>query len=263
MLAVLIYGISTVYGIFLWRRGFREDNRICYLLLLAGMGLHWIALTKRGLSLGQCPNTNLYEATAFTGWTIAAAYLGLGLLRRFRFLGVLVAPLLLGLGVFALMPGLDTRGPTPTIPNIWTTIHASVVLLAYGAFGLSAMAALMYVKQERDLKAKKASALFALLPPIQRLELSTTRLLVAGFALLTLGLLLGFAGLWHSKHTLFVKDAKLLWSCVVWLAYAALLGLRWKHAMSPRRVAWGALGAFTFVMLTFWGFNLLSGLHNP
>ena len=42
--------------------------------------------------------------------------------------------------------------------------------LSYGAFGLSAVAALMYLTQERNLKFHKLQAIFSLMPPIQRLE---------------------------------------------------------------------------------------------
>ena len=33
-IAVLFYGISMVYSVFLWRKGFRQDNRVNYFLLL-------------------------------------------------------------------------------------------------------------------------------------------------------------------------------------------------------------------------------------
>ena len=42
-----------------------------------------------------------------------------------------------------------------------------------------------------------------------------------------------------------------------------LLILRWRFAQTGRRFAWGAVGSFAFVLLTFWGFSLLSGIHNP
>ena len=78
LLAVAIYGLSMVYSVFLWRKGFREDNRINYLLLLLAFGLHTTAMVKRGFSLNHCPVTNLYEATTFAAWTLVAMYLAVG-----------------------------------------------------------------------------------------------------------------------------------------------------------------------------------------
>ena len=46
----------------------------------------------------------------------------------------------------------------------------------------------MYLTQEHDLKFHKLRAIFSLLPPIQRLERVTSRLLIGGFVLLTAGL---------------------------------------------------------------------------
>jgi len=38
--------------------------------------------------------------------------------------------------------------------------------------------------------------------------------------------------------------------------------MRYKFAQGGRRFAWGAVAAFAFVLLTFWGTNLLSPLHH-
>jgi ABC-type transport system involved in cytochrome c biogenesis permease subunit len=50
---------------------------------------------------------------------------------------------------------------------------------------------------------------------------------------------------------------------VVWLLYLGLIVMRWRFAQGGRRFAWSALGSFVFVLLTFWGTNVLSPLHNP
>lgn len=263
MLAVVVYGLSTLYSIFLWRKGFRRDERVNYLLLCAGLALHSIAMMQRGFSLSRCPVTNLYEATAFVTWTIVAVYLAIGLMRRLRFLGAFTAPVVTVLGVFALMPDLDTHGPQPQFNPPLASMHASLILLAYGAFGLASVASVMYLTQEHDLKFHKLRAVFAFLPPIKRLEVVTNRLLIAGVALLTLGLGMGALWLKREKGVYFSTDPKIVWSLFVWLMYAALLVGRWRFAQHGRRFAWGAVGSFCFVMLTFWGFNLLSDIHNP
>ena len=263
LLAVVVYGVSTVYSILLWRKGFRQDNRVNYLLLVLGLGLHTIAMAKRGFTLARCPVNNLYEATTFVAWTIGAMYLGLGLLRPLRFLGVFAAPVLFGVGVFALMPDLDKPGPQPMFRHALSSLHASLSLLAYGAFGLGCVAALMYLSQSHDLKFRKLRAVFALLPPIQRLEMVTGRMLLGGFVLLTAGLTLGCLWLKQEKGVYVNADPKVIWSAFVWLLYLGLLAMRWLFAQRGRRFAWGVIGSFSFVMLTFWVFSLWSAIHNP
>jgi len=88
-------------------------------------------------------------------------------------------------GVFALMPALDPpHGPQPEFSGALRSLHAATILQAYGAFGLAAVAASMFLAQQRDLKVHKLRALLSLLPSMQRLELVTHRLVLVGFALL-------------------------------------------------------------------------------
>lgn len=265
LLAVILYGVSMVYSVFLWRKGFRRDDHVTYLLLLAAFGFHTAAMALRGFSLNHCPVTNLFEATIFALWTIVALYLVLGLWSRLRFLGAFASPVLFAIGVFALMPSLDaTHNPRPELPVAWTSLHAALMSLSYGAFGLSSVAALMYLTQERNLKFHKLRAIFSLMPPIQRLELAVGRLLFAGFVLLTLGLATGVVDLTHINNPhLYRGDPKIVWSALVWILYLGLVVMRWKFSQVGRRFALGAIGSFVFVLLTFWVTNVLSPLHNP
>lgn len=262
LLAVILYGCGSVYSIFLWRRGFRRDDVVNYIILLAGCALHTWAMIQRGLSFDRCPVNNLYEAMTFVAWTIVAAYLALGLVPRLRHLGALVAPILFGIGVFALMPALDAPyKDQPQFHGGLVSLHAALALLSYGAFGLSSVAALMYLTLEHDLKFRKLRAVLSLLPPIDRLEKITSRLLWAGFFLLTAGLaFIPFLPNEHPGQHL-AADPKVPWSALVWLLYLGLLVWHSRFAQSGRRFAWGAIGTFAFVLLTFWGVNLLSPSH--
>jgi len=261
---VVLYGLSTIYSIFLWRRGFRQDDHVNFFLLLAAFGLHTTAMFLRGFRLNHCPVTNLYEATTFAAWTIVTAYLLVGLWPRLRFLGAFTSPVLFAIGVFALMPSLDsTHVSKLNLPVVWTSLHAALLSLAYGAFGLSSVAALMYLTQERNLKIHKLRAILSKLPPIQRLEVVVARLLLAGFVLLTVGLVIGAYVLAHVPNPeVYRGSPKIIWSTVVWLIYLALIIMRWKFSQGGRRFALGAIGSFVFVLLTFWGTNVLDTLHN-
>jgi ABC-type transport system involved in cytochrome c biogenesis permease subunit len=265
LLAVILYGISMIYSVFLWRRGFRKDDRINYILLLTAFLLHTTAMVKRGFSFNRCPVNNLYEAITFLSWTIVAAFLVVGLFRRLRFLGAFASPILFAIGVFALMPPLDkAHSGHPDFHTSWGVIHGALILLSCGAFGLSAIAGAMFLTQEHDLKFRKPRAMFSVLPPIQRLERVMSWLLVCGIALLTLGL--AFAPLLiaevQAQGGRFKGDPILYYSVFIWIVYSLLLVLRWKFGQTGRRFAWGVVGSFAFLLLTFWGFILISPLHN-
>jgi ABC-type uncharacterized transport system permease subunit len=262
-IAVAIYGLCSVYAFFLWRRGFRRDERISYLMLLAAFAFHTTAMFQRGFSLSSCPVTNLYEAITFVLWSITTAYLGLGLWRRFRFVGAFASPVLFCLGVFALFPELDQHGAEPDFVKGWSSLHASLILLAYGAFGLASVAGAMYLTQERDLKMHRVRAVLSLLPPMGRLQATIGRLVMVGFALLTVGLILGGHTLRTQQRSFSIWDAKIWWSVLVWFIYLGLLIMHWRYAQRGRRIAWGVVASFAFVLLTFWGTNLMSGIHHP
>lgn len=262
--AVVFYGMSAAHSIFLYRKGFRHHNQVNYLLLSGAFTFHTIAMFWRGFAQHRCPISNIYETTTFVVWTIVALYLLIGLWSRLRFLGAFASPILFAIGVFALMPGLDpVSKDLPTSSGGLASLHASLILLSYGAFGLSSVAGFMYLCQEYDLKHRKLRAVSSLMPPIQRLEIVITTSLACGFVLLTLGLGVGAFGLRLPSGVSYWQDPKVHWSIFVWLLYLAQLILHWGFAQRGRRFAWGAIGSFAFVILTFWGFSLLSGIHNP
>ena len=77
----------------------------------------------------------------------------------------------------------------------------------------------MYLNEEHDLKFNKSRAVLSLLPSIERLDLITTRLLAAGFILLTSGLALAPLLMKEQFGVFYQKDAKILWSFFVWILY--------------------------------------------
>jgi ABC-type uncharacterized transport system permease subunit len=263
LLAVIGYGLSSAYSVFLWRKGFRKDDRVNYLILLAAALLHTVAMVKRGFSIDQCPVNNLYEATTFITWTIVVTYLFFGLFRRLRFVGAFASHVLLFLGVFALMPALDPpHAAKPDFSNGLVSLHATLIFLGIGAFGLSAVAALMFLSEEHDLKFHKLRAIFSLLPPIQRLERVMNSLLLSGIFFLTAGLFFSPFLVKEKFGVYFKSDPLLDYSIFIWVFYLALLVSRWKFGQGGRRFAWSTLGSFAFIILTFWGFLLLSPVHH-
>jgi ABC-type uncharacterized transport system permease subunit len=261
LLAVMVYGASMIYSVFLWRKGFRRDDRVNYFLLLMAFALHTTAMFKRGFSLNRCPVNNLFEATIFFTWATALTYLLIGLLPRLRFVGAFASPVLFAVGVFALMPSLDPpHGPKPEFSGALTSLHAATIMLAYGAFGLGAVAAAMLLTQQHNLKFNKLRAVLSLLPPVERLDVVASRVALIGFVLLTVGLSAG-GHLPRPIGVAYWSDSKVMWSALLWVLYAGLLFGHMRAIFTGRRFAFGLIGIFIFLLLTFWGTNLLSTLH--
>jgi ABC-type uncharacterized transport system permease subunit len=197
----------------------------------------------------------------FLEWALALATLLVSLRSKLRFVAAFASPLLFVIGVFALMPSLDPpHGPERQFTGWLVSLHAATILLAYGAFGLGAVAGLMYLSQRHNLKFKKLFTVFSLLPPIQRLDSVATSLVLVGFVFLTIGLSAG-GRLPRPENVSYFSDAKVKWSAFLWGAYLALILGRWKFNFAGKRFAIGTVSLFVFLLLTFWGTNLLSKLH--
>jgi ABC-type uncharacterized transport system permease subunit len=259
--AVIIYGVSALYTIFLWRQGFRKDDRVNFILLLSGAFFHTSSMIGRGLSFARCPVNNLYEATVFITWAMVVACLIAGFWKRLRYLGVFASPVLFGMGVFALMPALDEVQPELLVKGM-RSMHAALTLLACGSFGLSAVAGAMFLTQDHNLKFNKLRAFATLLPPIQRLDLVASLMMRCGFGLLSWGIITGSLWLKETKQVYYKSDPIIHWTILIWIFYLVLLILHWKFGQRGRRFAWATIGAFVFILLTFWGFYLLSPVHH-
>ena len=229
--------------------------RLNLAVVAVGFALQTWFLCVRGGALGRCPLTNFFEVVGFLCWALVFFYLIVGNTYRLSPLGLLTAPLVGALQIFALTAGLDRAGShTPRdAVNPWLETHAAFSMLAFGAFALAGVAGGMYLWQERQLKTHRVRAIFFQLPPIADLGRLNARLLVVGFVLLSVGLVAGvFMGVPNSAP-------HLVWAVVVWLLYAFLVQARWgAWRLGPRRVATWSVGAFGLSLLTLSGLSFVS-----
>ena len=224
-------------------------------LVAAGFVLQTAFLCARGQALGRCPLTNFFEVVGFLCWALVFFYLIVGNTYRLSPLGLLTAPLVGGLQIFALAALPDRAGghTARDAVNPWLETHAAFSMLAFGAFALAGVAGGMYLWQENQLKSHRVRAIFFQLPPIADLGRLNARLLVVGLALLSVGLVAGaFMGVPNSAP-------HLVWAVVVWLLYAYLVQARWgAWRLGPRRVASWSVGAFGLSLLTLSGLSFVS-----
>jgi HemX protein len=225
-------------------------------VLLIGFILNSIFLYERGKALGQCPLTNLFEVVAFINWSLVLTYLAIGPVYRMSILGAFTAPLVFLLNFLALVVPVDV----PVSPHHlgWTLeAHAALTLIGFGMLGVAALAGLMYLIQEHQVKRRSLDNWFYSLPAMGRLETVHRLVLKWAFLLFSIGMLFGF---FIPRQTAF-DWVKVFWSAFVWLVYAViLLAPRLVH-MSRKKAAWLSVTGYIFLLLTFWGINSLSQDH--
>jgi HemX protein len=237
----------TMYA--LGARHYRK-SRFNFGAIFCGCLFQTAFLFQRGHALGRCPLTNLFEVFIFLSWSIVLLYLVVGTAYRLSLLGFFTSPLVFILQTVALLLPIDTPAVLKSAhPNPWLELHAAVSVIAYGAFALACVAGVMYLVQERQLKTHHIRSIFYQLPPIHDLAVAITRLLLAGFVLLTGGLLAGFL--------VGQPLVKIALGVGVWVVYGVILQAEWWKKISPHRVAIFSVVAFTFALSTLWGMNLI------
>jgi ABC-type uncharacterized transport system permease subunit len=254
-LAQLFYAASVALTIRRLRVGgaSAQLHRWNFLTMLFGFVLHTVFLYLRGMRIGRCPLTNPFEVQVFLAWGMVVFYLLIGPSYRVLFLGTFTAPAVLALCVVPLLAPIDVARQAPAARSPWIEFHAAIALLSCGAFALAAVMSVMYLWQERQLKARRVTPSFLQLPSVEQLDVVALRLVIVGFALFTVGIIGGFIS-YRIVHQL--AAAKIVWAWAVWVAYALVLAARTAGSVRGRKFAVMTITVFVVMLGTFWIINL-------
>jgi ABC-type uncharacterized transport system permease subunit len=248
LLSTLLAAIGGMFGMLSVHRGIRSRGTVLWMAAAFLFQLGFLAL--RGEARAACPLRDLGEILAFLAWSLTLFYLATGPAYRVSLLGVFTAPVVVVFQAIALAPGVLERFPGKVAgTDPWRETHAALSVLSYGALALAAVAGVMFLVLDRQLKVHHLkSGLFRNLPPVRELLQSTVRLLWLGTALLTVGIIAGF--LMPGTGT---GQVHLVAAVATWIGYALLLAVKTKRGMTGRRLSLAAVGLF-LVSLTVFAF---------
>src|SRR5438045_8157345 len=166
-------------------------------------------------------------------------------------MAVFTPPSITLLHLIASLFPIDPPRAVPIAPNPWLEFHASISIIAYGAFALACVAGAMYLVQERQLKTHQLRSIFYHLPPLPNLFSAMTRLLWFGFILYSAWLISGF----------FVNEplpwTKIALAIAIWVLYGAILQGRYLRWMAPRRIAALCVVAFAVALSLLWSIEFV------
>ena len=142
----------------------------------------------------------------------------------------------------------------------WLVAHIILIFTGYAALVLSFGASLLYLLQERRLKAKKPSSLISFLPALEVIDQIGYRSLLLGFPFMTLGLMTGSVVAMTTYGHIDFLDPKILLSLLMWAVYMVMVFTRWNSGWRGRRAA--VLATFAFVAaIVAWAANYFSTIH--
>ncbi len=226
----------------------------------SGFILRWIESYRLGI--GHAPLSNQYESLVFFSFVIAVLYLVIERRYQAQSLGafaVLVAFLAMA---YASMPGIDDR-ILPLIPALksnWLIVHVITCFIGYGAFAISFCISVMYLLKQGASNNK--NTLVSFFPELNVLDELTYQMITFGYLFLTIGIITGAVWANSAWGRYWGWDPKETWSLITWLIYAILLHARFMRGWQGRRIAFLSIAGFFAVLFTYFGVNLLPGLHS-
>jgi len=186
---------------------------------------------------------------------ILAVFYVVGAIRHARQAwGLFVLPVVMLLVTFTYLStsraDLDAEGVV-TATQWLTVLHVAMLILGEVGLCVSCIASVMYLVQQKQLKADIAPTHRLPLLSLERLEAMQRHGLDAAFPLLSVGLLVGVALMFVTPIELAWYDPKVIATALLWLTVGVLVWLRHGAGIRGRRVAWGALLAFVLMLGAF------------
>lgn len=132
-----------------------------------GTGALLLFLAARFAEAGLAPLGNLFEVLALSALCLALAYFVAISLKPMGALGGFVFPALAALFAVSLLSVTTSAG---TDPGMLVVLHVLLTVLAYGVFTMAAVAAVLFLLQERALRRHQGHGLARNLPPLEALR---------------------------------------------------------------------------------------------
>lgn len=214
-------------------------------LVGVGASLHAAQIAVASLVLSICPVEGIHFPMSVASMAMCAAYVFARERLRIEVAGAFIAPLALTSLLASRFVGGGAE-PGPRIKSAILPFHVTSNLFGVALFTLAFSAAALYLIQEHLLKTKRIHGVFRRLPPLDVLDRAEHRFLLAGFPLLTVGIITGT--LW-SRHVELGAPGEVLraaFGYVTWIVIAAVLFLRAAAGWRGRRAAYGTIAGFGF-----------------
>jgi len=227
----------------------------------AGIIMRWVE--SYSLGIGHAPLSNLYESLIFFSWTIAVLYLIIEKQYENRIISVFTSPIaFLAMAYASLSPNISDR-IQPLIPALksnWLIAHVISCFIGYAAFAVAFGVSWMYLFKQRDPEGE--SKLLVHFPGSNILDELTHQLIMFGFLFLSIGIITGAVWANSAWGRYWGWDPKETWSLITWFVYATLLHARRMRGWYGKRIAYLSILGFIAVLFTYFGVNLLPGLHS-
>lgn len=255
--AALLYSLGLLHAVLTVIR--RRDRlfRVAMAGFVLGSVFHMVSIVEQGLAEGRCPVNNFFETMSLCGWLLSAAFIAVYYRYRTESLSVFIFPLVFIMTMVASLSKPWNALDSPALRSAWLYSHIVFVLLGYASLVVTAVAAIAYLFQERELKRKRPHGFYYRLPALGILDDLVARSLGAGFVFITGGVV--FGSIWgFLKHgTDWIADPRIGIAFITWAFYLALVFFRVAAGWRGRKTAILSIAALVCSAATWYAHSHL------
>jgi len=170
---------------------------------------------------------------------------------RLESLSVFIFPLVFVMSLVATLGNPVAAWGSPVVRDAWLIVHIVLVLLGIAALLFSAVASVVYLFQERELKTKKPRKFYYRLPPLGTLDDLISKSMALGFVLMTLAVVAGSTWAFIEHKRAWIGQPQIAISFFTWGIYLALVCLRITAGWRGRKAAIMTVTVLGFSALTW------------
>jgi len=260
--AVGFYAVGLLWATAAVSRPCNFLSKIVLPALGLGMAFHFVSMAELAMLTGHLSLAlmSIHESESLLAFLILAFFLIV--YARYRTLspGIFMFPLSFLLTFAAAVGEQPPQFNSPLFRSSWIFVHIALIFTGYAALFLSFAASILYILQERSLKAKRLAGYLSRLPALEVIDEIGYRALLLGFPFMTFGLIAGSVLAQARFGSMYFLDPKILLSLLMWVVYMVLLYTRWNSGWRGRRAAYLATFAFLAAVCA-WAANYFSAVH--
>jgi len=247
ILPVLYLAVVYIYyGIFFGKRKSLESKTTA--ILIALLTAHAVEIATRLLALKAMPLSTVFDGLSFLAFSVLFIYTLIESSIKNKSSGLFV---LLFAFIVKLLSAFSfnwERETSELLSSPTFTIHAFLTLIGCTAITLSALYALMYVIQHRNMKKRHFGVFYRQMPPVSYLERMSIRSVALGVVTLGLGIILGHLETARVFGSSWVSDPKVIITDVIWVLYSVSYLLARIFKWRGRWMAYLSLSGFMVLM---------------
>ncbi len=255
---IAFYSLGLLHSIFGFYKKRQIYVRIALGLVACGFISHTLFLIAIGYQRHHFPITNLPESLSFFAWCISLTFIVASFRYKASALGAFILPLVSLLTIVSQVIWEENHSIPPSLKSGWVYFHSSIAFLAYAAFFFTFVSGILYLVQEKELKAKNFRFLYFRLPSLQVCNELFRGSLFVGFISMSLTIITGAIWAQQAWGRFWSWDPKETASLITWVIYLILVNYRLSSKWCWRRAAYISIAGFASTVFTFcvnWGLH--------